>query len=80
MHDDDGPMETESGDEAARIEGEKVEAAERGEKAVKEDSTRLKRERNEDDFVNMSFAKASVVITSLMSDYAVLRRLKDVSL
>ncbi|KAI5452175.1 hypothetical protein NCC49_001113 [Naganishia albida] len=77
VHDDDGPLETESGDEAARIEVEKVEAAEKREKAVEEDSTRLKRERNEDDFVNMSFAKASVVITSLMSDEAVLRRLKD---
>lgn len=42
-------------------------------------ATRLKRERNEDAFVNMSFGKASVVVTRLLSDDSVLRRLIAVS-
>lgn len=77
---DDDPMGSESEDEAARIEKEDKEAQAEAEKEEEERAAQLKERRNEDEFVNMSFAKASVVVTRLLSDDSVMRRLKEVSL
>lgn len=76
---DDDPMESDSGDEAARIEREEREAQAAADKDEEERGLQLKVQRNEDEFVNMSFAKASVVVTRLLSDDSVLQRLKEVS-
>lgn len=73
-------MGSESEDEAARIEKEDKEAQAEAEKEEEERAAQLKERRNEDEFVNMSFAKASVVVTRLLSDDSVMRRLKEVSL
>lgn len=71
-------MESDSGDEAARIEREEREAQAAADREEEECGLQLKVQRNEEGFVNMSFAKASVVVTRLLSDDSVMRRLKEV--
>jgi hypothetical protein len=66
-------------DEVAPSEKEDKDAGAELDNGGEDQAKKLKQERNEDAFVNMSFGKASVVVTRLLSDDAVLRRLKAVS-
>lgn len=76
---EDGSPDAEDPSLAAEEEAQKEEEASRERDREQEEAER-KAERDTDEFVDMSFARASAVVTQLMNDETVVRRLKEVGL
>jgi hypothetical protein len=76
---DDGTPDAEDPSFAAEQEAQKEDEASLEQDREQEEAER-KAERDADEFVEMSFARASAIVTQLMNDETVVRRLKEVSL
>lgn len=76
----DDAADSDTPDAAARME-EEEQAREKAQVEADEEerASREKEERNADEFVNMSFGRASVVVTQLLSKDSVMQRLREVS-
>jgi ABC-type glutathione transport system ATPase component len=74
----DGSPDAEDPSFAAEEEAQKAEEESLQRDREQEEAER-KTERDTDEFVEMSFARASAIVTQLMNDEAMVRRLKEVS-